>query len=119
MLNRLPLHLARRLWAALLVVTIALSALAPGAAPVALRSGSAFSVDTVEMAVAPARPQVAVARLVALPPVPILPTITVVLPLLVVPILARQAQATPPATGPPLSTAPLRAPGTPRAPPHA
>lgn len=119
MLNRLPLHLAGRLWAALLVVTIALSALAPGAAPVALRSGSAFSVDTVEMAVAPARPQVAVARMVALPPVPILPIIAAAVPLIVVPNLARQVLAKPHATGPPLATLPLRAPGTPRAPPHA
>jgi hypothetical protein len=70
MLSRLPLHLAGRLWALLLVVTVALSALAPGAAPVAVRSGSAFSVDTVEMVVAPPRPQVAVARLEALPRCP-------------------------------------------------
>lgn len=119
MLSRLPLHLAGRLWALLLVVTVALSALVPGAAPVAVRSGSAFSVDTVEMVVAPPRPQVAMARLVALPPVPVLPVAAIVLPLLAFPALASTASLTPPATGPPLATVPLRAPGTPRAPPHA
>lgn len=119
MLSRLPLHLAGRLWALLLVVTVALSALAPGAAPVAVRSGSAFSVDTVEMVVAPPRPQVAVARLEALPPVPVLPVAAVALPLLAVPAFLRSVSITPPATGPPLAAVPLRAPGTPRAPPHA
>lgn len=115
----MPLRLAGRLWAVLLVLTVALSALAPGAAPVGLRSGSAFSVDTVEMAVAPARPQLAVARAEALPPAPPMPAVALVLVALAPVVLARRRQILPLSTGPPLAALPLRAPGTPRAPPHA
>ncbi|NMN89327.1 MULTISPECIES: hypothetical protein [unclassified Novosphingobium] len=118
-MSRLPLRLAGRLWAVLLVLTVALSALAPGAALVGMRSGSAFSVDTVEMAVAPARPQVAVARLEALPPMPLVPAVALVLVVLAPLALARAPHILPRSTGPPLATLPLRAPGTPRAPPHA
>jgi len=118
-LSRLPLRLAGRLWALLLVFTVALSALAPGAAPVALRSGSAFSIDTVEMAVAPARPQVAAARMVALPPVTVLPAVVLVIAAALPAAFVSVPRPRPHATGPPRHTLPLRAPGTPRAPPLA
>ena len=44
-----------RLWALLLVLVVALQALAPSGGGLSLRSGSAFSADTVEVAVAPMR----------------------------------------------------------------
>ncbi|MFD2783051.1 hypothetical protein ACFS32_20630 [Novosphingobium pokkalii] len=50
---------------------------------------------------------------------PVLPVAAVALPLLAVPAFLRSVSITPPATGPPLAAVPLRAPGTPRAPPHA
>lgn len=116
----MPLVWAGRLWAVLLVLTVALSALAPQAAPVLMRSGSAFSVDTVEVAVAPARPHVAAAqRLAPLPPVPVLPLVALVLAMALPAVAARALPRRPAATGPPLAAAPLQSPGTPRAPPHA
>ncbi|WP_408591865.1 hypothetical protein [Novosphingobium sp.] len=73
MFNRLASRLAGRLWAVLLVLTIAVHAGAPvAAAPLDWRSGSAFSADTVEVAIAPARSQVAV-RLIAPLTQPVVP----------------------------------------------
>lgn len=119
--------LAGRLWAALLVLTVALSAFAcdaggglggaPGTGLPGLRHGSAFSLDTVEMAVAPARTALAVARSLAPLPLPLVPL--VVLPVPVALGLALPRGVWPASTGPPLAVLPVLSPGTPRAPPFA
>jgi hypothetical protein len=117
-LSRLPRALAGRFWAIMLVLTIAVSAVVPGAAPLTQRSGSAFAADTVEMVVAPARTQATVTCRVELPPVPVLPTVQAeaCAPTMAVP---GQVLAKPHATGPPLSALALLSAGTPRAPPAA
>lgn len=126
-LSRFSFGLAGRLWAALLVLTVALSAFAcdaggglggaPGTGLPGLRHGSAFSLDTVEMAVAPARTALAVARSLAPLPLPLVPL--VVLPVPVALGLALPRGVWPASTGPPLAVLPLLSPGTPRAPPFA
>lgn len=120
-LNGLALKAGGRLWALVLVLTVALSALASGgaagSAPLGLRHGSAFSSDTVEMAVAPARQIVAEMRVVALPPVPVLPALVLVLVALVPLGLRTPTRRWPASTGPPLAALPLASPGTARAPP--
>lgn len=117
-LSRLPRALAGRFWAIMLVLTIAVSAVVPGAAPLTQRSGSAFAADTVEMVVAPARTQATVTCRVELPPVPVLPTLQAdaCAPAMAAPV---EVLAKPHGTGPPLSALALLSPGTPRAPPAA
>ena len=102
-----------RLWALLLVLLIACQALAPVGEGLRLRSGSAFSADTVEVAVAPVR-RVVEAVVPALPAPPV-PLAAVVLPLivaLVAPWQPKPHQTAPPRLNPALSQR-LR----PRAPP--
>jgi hypothetical protein len=115
MLSRLAFRLAGRLWAVLLVLTIAVHAGAPvAAAPLDWRSGSAFSANTVEVAVAPARSQITV-------------RIAAPLPRAVVPIMAAPSNrpaflfpatpARPDSTGPPVREPACARPAAPRAPP--
>ncbi|NML95343.1 hypothetical protein [Novosphingobium olei] len=73
-----------RLWAILLVLVVALQALAPMGGGLSLRSGSAFSADTVEVAVAPAR-RVAEAAVAPLPaPLPTVAALVIPLSLMLV-----------------------------------
>ena len=113
MLSRLSSRLAGRLWAALLVLTIAFHVGTPVAAALDLRSGSAFSVDTVEVAVAPVRK--AVAQAVALVPVTP-PASEPVVILSIIPVV-RSTAFWPDATGPPTASAPMAGKAAPRAPP--
>lgn len=53
--SRLPLQLAGRLWAVLLMLTIAFHAAVPIGAPLVADSGSAFSASTVDVALSPVR----------------------------------------------------------------
>lgn len=102
------MRLVARFWAALLVLTVALSAVAPIEAPLDVRSGSAFSADTVEVAIAPARQGLAVQRVVQLPaPLPLLPLAPLAI-LAALPLLASARDRWPAPTGPP-SHAPLLA----------
>lgn len=104
-----------RLWALLLVLLIAMQALAPVGEGLRLRSGSAFSADTVEVAVAPVRR--AVEASVPALPAPPAPAPAVVLPLamaLVAPWLPKPRQ-----TAPPRLNAALSQRLNPRAPPLA
>ncbi|MCW1382039.1 hypothetical protein OLX02_04315 [Novosphingobium sp. KCTC 2891] len=113
-MNRpLALRTAARLWALLLVLTIAFQALAPSGEALAQRSGSAFSADTIEVAIAPARREVSV-ELPALPAAP--PVLPAIVPALVA-ILAAVVLLRPRSTGPPLRLMPLARRLSPRAPP--
>lgn len=113
MLSRLSLTLAGRLWAALLALTVLTHATAPFDAPMAVRSGSAFSAVTADLAVAPERRvQVQRAMLPVAPP-----------PLIRLPepesfVLAGQPRAWPPQTAPPVA-APLLLRPAPTGPPLA
>lgn len=117
MLRRIASRTAGRLWAALLVLTIAVHAGVPtAAAPLDWRSGSAFSADTVEVAVAPERTVQAV-RIAAPLPRPAVPTPAAPLPprrVVLAPVHDR-----PDSTGPPVREAAAARPAAPRAPPHA
>jgi hypothetical protein len=103
-----------RFWAALLVLTIAVHAVAPVAVAIELRSGSAFSASTVEVAVAPARhgPAARYAPL-PLPPSPFQTTILPAALLVLLPDRLRPYPVGPPAAHP----APLARKPAPRAPP--
>lgn len=115
MLIRLSSVFAARFWAALLVLTIAFHAGVPVGAPLDMRSGSAFSADTVDVAVAPSRrisAEITVAQPLAPNPVAIaLPTAT--------PLLSTADHHWPDATGPPAARVPLGRNLAPRAPPFA
>lgn len=102
-----------RLWTLLLVLLIAFQALAPVGEGLRLRSGSAFSADTVEVAVAPMR-RVAEASLPALPAPPV-PVPAMVLPLVVA--LAAIWRPKPRQTAPPRRNPALSQKLSPRAPP--
>lgn len=93
-----------RLWTLLLVLVIAFQALAPVGEGLRLRSGSAFSADTVEVAVAPVR-RVVEASVPALPAPPVAVP-TMVLPLVVAMVAAwrpKPRQTAPPRLNPALS----------------
>ncbi|MEO0030732.1 MAG: hypothetical protein RIS94_490 [Pseudomonadota bacterium] len=115
MLSRLSTRAAGRLWAALLVLTIAFHAGTPVSAALDLRSGSAFSADTMEVAVAPARRDAT--QRVALVPVP-LPERPHAVPLFRTGA-AQPDHRWPDATGPPASAPLLARKAAPRAPPAA
>ncbi|MDF8333154.1 hypothetical protein [Novosphingobium cyanobacteriorum] len=115
MLSRFPLRLAGRLWAVLLVLTIAFHAGTPVAAAFEQRSGSAFSADTVEMVVAPARRDVAAVRIA---PLPLPPVPTAATPV-VQPAIAVFDHVRPDSTGPPPAAPALARKEAPRGPPHA
>ncbi|WP_408586790.1 hypothetical protein [Novosphingobium sp.] len=102
-----------RVWTLLLVLLIAFQALAPVGEGLRLRSGSAFSADTVEVAVAPVR-RMADASLPALPapPVPVPAVVPPLVMALVAVWLPKPRQTAPPRLNPALSQR-LR----PRAPP--
>lgn len=112
-LSRIPSRLAARLWAALLVLTVAFHAVTPFEAPLVVRSGSAFSAATADVAIAPAR-KIAVERSVV-QVAPVLPVVSaIVLPAM--PLVAAIPHAWPEQTGPPLP-APLARKIAPRGPP--
>lgn len=116
MLSRFAFRLAGRFWAVLLVLTIAVHAAAPvQAAPLQWRTGSAFSADTAEVALAPARNQQAVRLAIALP----CPPRPQALPLVPAAVLQPNAPLRPNATGPPRGPAIRARPAAPRAPPVA
>ncbi|QCI93619.1 hypothetical protein [Novosphingobium sp. EMRT-2] len=113
MLSRIPSRLAARFWAALLVLTVAFHAVTPFEAPLVVRSGSAFSAATADVAIAPAR-KIAVERSVV-QVTPVLPVVSAtVLPAM--PLVAAIPHAWPEQTGPPLP-APLARKIAPRGPP--
>lgn len=104
-----------RLWTLLLVLLIAFQALAPVGEGLRLRSGSAFSADTVEVAVAPVR-RVADVAVPALPAPPV-PVPALVLPLVIA--LVALWSPKPPQTAPPRLNPALSQRLAPRAPPLA
>ena len=112
-LSRLPSRLAARFWAALLVLTVAFHAVTPFEAPLVVRSGSAFSAATAEVAIAPAR-KTAVERYVV-QMAPVLPTVSAVV-LSTMPLVAAIPHAWPDQTGPP-PPVPLARKIAPRGPP--
>ncbi|WP_225207495.1 hypothetical protein [Novosphingobium huizhouense] len=106
-----------RLWALLAMLVVVLLALAPGSGGLSLRSGSAFSADTVEVAIAPARRAIA-ASVATLPtPPPSLPPV-VVAPVALLPVLAAPWLPKPQPTAPPRRDAALAQVLAPRAPPR-
>lgn len=107
--------MAGRAWAALLVLVIAFHAGTPVSAALDLRSGSAFSADTYEVAVAPARR--AEAQRVAVVAVPVPEAATPMVPGPV--LLAAPDHRWPDATGPPSCAPVLARKSAPRAPPAA
>lgn len=109
------MRLAGRLWAALLVLTIAFHAGTPVAGALEQRSGSAFSADTVEMAVAPARRDVAAVRIASVP----LPPVPSAEPPVVAPAMAAFDHVRPDPTGPPPAAPALARKEAPRGPPLA
>lgn len=113
MLSRLPSRLAARFWAALLVLTVAFHAVTPLEAPLVVRSGSAFSAATAEVAIAPARKTVVERHVVQI--APSLPAMAVIA-LPAMPLVAAIPHAWPEQTGPP-PPAPLARKIAPRGPP--
>jgi len=116
-LTRLSSVFAARFWAALLVLTIAFHAGVPVGAPLDMRSGSAFSADTVDVAVAPARRAIS-ENTAAVPLQPLVP----VQAAFTLPAEAPQiddAHRCPDPTGPPAARIPLAHNLAPRAPPIA
>lgn len=117
-MNRITaLRTVARWWALLLVLVIALQALAPVGNALVVRSGSAFSADTIEVAVAPPRrtAETVVVALPAPPPPPLVPALA--MPLLAVLFAAPLPK--PRATAPPQRAPTLSRPSSPRAPPLA
>lgn len=111
--GRLIPILAARFWAALLVLTIAFHAGVPVSTPLDVRSGSAFSADTVDVAVTP--PSRLAAQAAVAQPQPMV----AVLVAYAVPRLAPAPYRWPDATGPPVARIPLARNLAPRAPPIA
>lgn len=118
MLTRLSSVFAARFWAALLVLTIAFHASVPVGAPLDVRSGSAFSADTVDVAVAPAR-RAAAEITIAAPLPPLMPVQHAVTQPAIPARFAAATHRWPDPTGPPAARLPLARNLAPRAPPTA
>lgn len=110
----MSLTLAGRLWACLLALTVLTHAIAPFDAPMVVRSGSAFSAATVDMAVAPERRVQVMRAVVPLAP----PPVAVVTLAPEMSLVAAQAWTWPPQTAPPVP-APLTLRPAPTGPPIA